>query len=187
VYTACARDTKILLLDSDDVGKFAAAAISSPEKFNGKEIDLGTELLTVAEIAEQVGNVAGLNIEVRYYDEEESLALIDKRAVVGHERMFNQMVDYIHITPAEYGIKMNLLFGVSSEREGSALYFLEFDKTLGLIAGQYMRLVSLLTGSYLPITIAGRLTLFFAINFSPTSPTQNALHKYAPPGINLDL
>ncbi|KAL1883352.1 hypothetical protein Daus18300_000410 [Diaporthe australafricana] len=50
--------------DSSDVGKYAAAALQDPTKFNGQEIDLGSELLTIEEVRDILVKVSGRQVGV---------------------------------------------------------------------------------------------------------------------------
>lgn len=77
--TAYKPSTAMTILDGDDVGKFAAAAIVEPSAFNMHEIDLGVESLTPAEIVRELSRVSGKDISLQFYDEEEveELALKD--------------------------------------------------------------------------------------------------------------
>ncbi|KAF9885561.1 hypothetical protein FE257_012767 [Aspergillus nanangensis] len=74
-------DSKMTILDPDDVGKFAAAAILEPVRFNGHEIDLGVESLTPAEIAKELSLASGKEITVKFMsrDEAERRAPTDPR------------------------------------------------------------------------------------------------------------
>ncbi|KAJ3541189.1 hypothetical protein NM208_g4722 [Fusarium decemcellulare] len=50
--------------DTYDLGKYAAAALRDPARFNGKEIDLGNELLTFEEVREVLVKVSGRDVRV---------------------------------------------------------------------------------------------------------------------------
>ncbi|KAI3395565.1 hypothetical protein diail_1076 [Diaporthe ilicicola] len=50
--------------DANDIGKYAAAAFQDPAKFNGQEIDLGNELLTIQEVRDILVRVSGRRVGV---------------------------------------------------------------------------------------------------------------------------
>ncbi|KAL4935644.1 hypothetical protein BDV06DRAFT_217277 [Aspergillus oleicola] len=76
--TAYKPGTAMTVVDSDDVGKFAAAAITEPLAFNTHEIDFGVESLTPAEIVQELGRVAGEDIGLQFYSEESAKNLAEK-------------------------------------------------------------------------------------------------------------
>lgn len=64
-------DTKLPYLDVSDVGIVVAAALSSPEDYSSKEIDVAYEALTIAELAVKIGKALRLEIKVHYLTDEE--------------------------------------------------------------------------------------------------------------------
>lgn len=54
--------TKQAFTDASDIGKYAAAALQDPAKFNGQEIDLGNELLTIEEVRDILSRVSGRKV-----------------------------------------------------------------------------------------------------------------------------
>ncbi|KAL2882630.1 hypothetical protein SGCOL_001832 [Colletotrichum sp. CLE4] len=50
--------------DANDVGKYAAAALQDPTKFNGEEINMGHELYTMEEVRDILVKVSGRNVGV---------------------------------------------------------------------------------------------------------------------------
>ncbi|KAL2844250.1 NAD(P)-binding protein [Aspergillus pseudodeflectus] len=101
--TAYKPDTAMTVLDHDDVGRFAAAAITEPAAFNRHEIDLGVESLTPAEIVRELSRVSGAEIGIEFYSEKEAkdLALGDLRIYaqlwaneVGYQVDFKELEKY---------------------------------------------------------------------------------------------
>lgn len=58
-------------LAEGDVGKFAFAALTEPEKFRGEEIELACESLTIAETLEKLRRVTGRDIKEKKLSAEE--------------------------------------------------------------------------------------------------------------------
>lgn len=109
--TAYKPSTAMTVLDPDDVGKFAGAAIMDPLAFNRHEIDLGVECLTISEIAKEMGQVSGKEIGLEFYSEEEAreIAVKDPRVraqlwanEVGYQVDFKQLAKY-PITLTRFG------------------------------------------------------------------------------------
>ena len=73
--TAYKPTTAMTVLDPEDLGKFACAAIVEPQAYNKHEIDLGAEALTPAEIVQKLSIASGKNIALQFYSEEEAISL----------------------------------------------------------------------------------------------------------------
>jgi len=63
---------RIAHLDPQDVGKFAAAALLEPEKYNRHEIDLGAENLTLEDVAKVLSDASGIKITAKFRSLEET-------------------------------------------------------------------------------------------------------------------
>ncbi|RYN62393.1 hypothetical protein AA0118_g5579 [Alternaria tenuissima] len=68
--------TKLDLIDTQDIAKFAAAAFEEPETLSGQEIPLASEKMTATELAEVLGTISGKVIEVHYISDEEVPELV---------------------------------------------------------------------------------------------------------------
>ena len=64
--------------DPIDLGKLAAAALLQPERFNGHEVELGYEALTLEEVAQVLSETTGVNVKAYYRDRKEAEAMKDK-------------------------------------------------------------------------------------------------------------
>ncbi|KAM0437834.1 hypothetical protein ACHAPT_002199 [Fusarium lateritium] len=101
--------SKVPYTDAHDLGKYAAAALQDPAKFEGKEIDLANELLTFEEVRDVLVGVSGREVRVVKRTTEE----LDKlgASVFGQKfHLFSNIVD-LSSTPGvakrvqeEYGI-----------------------------------------------------------------------------------
>ncbi|KAF5722453.1 NAD dependent epimerase dehydratase [Fusarium mundagurra] len=65
-------ETAMTVVDPNDVGKLAAAAITKPLAFNKHEIVLGVESLTPAQIVQELSRVSGVEIGLEFYGEQEA-------------------------------------------------------------------------------------------------------------------
>ena len=74
IITALLPETRMQLTCADDVGAFAAAAFADPARFNRKNIDLGTESLTMAEVAATLSRVLHKPVEAQSVSPEQAKA-----------------------------------------------------------------------------------------------------------------
>ncbi|KAI1451683.1 NAD dependent epimerase/dehydratase [Annulohypoxylon moriforme] len=69
--TAYDPKAKVGWIDASDVGKAVTKALSDPEKYSGKEIDLAAENLTIGELAEEIGKGLGKPVTLEPYTDDE--------------------------------------------------------------------------------------------------------------------
>lgn len=87
--TALHEDTRMDLIATDDVGKFAAAAFAEPDRFNKQEIGLAAESLTMSEVAQILSEVSGKPVPARALTEAEMLASGAAEALVSSQAWAN--------------------------------------------------------------------------------------------------
>ncbi len=87
--TALHEDTRMDLVATDDVGKFAAAAFAEPDHFNRQEIGLAAESLTMREVAQILSEVSGKSVPARALTETEMLASGASEALVSSQAWAN--------------------------------------------------------------------------------------------------
>ncbi|KAI0838297.1 NAD dependent epimerase/dehydratase [Hypoxylon sp. FL0890] len=73
--TAFSPEAKIGWIDASDVGKVVVKALSEPEKYSGREIDIAAESLTIGELGEKIGKAIGKPVIVEPYTEDEVAAM----------------------------------------------------------------------------------------------------------------
>lgn len=73
-----------------DVGKVAAKALLEPEKFNGHEIELGFENLTIEEIAAALSTASGREIKIRLRTLEEAAEVENLVVTQKFQRLANE-------------------------------------------------------------------------------------------------
>ncbi|KAI1140786.1 NAD dependent epimerase/dehydratase [Hypoxylon sp. FL0543] len=73
--TAFSPDAKIGWIDASDVGKVVVKALSEPEKYAGKEIDIAADSVTIGELAEKIGEAIGTPVTVEPYTDDELAAM----------------------------------------------------------------------------------------------------------------
>lgn len=67
-------ETRLSLVAVDDIGRAAAAAITAPERFDGVELELASDYLSMTEIASVMSRVLGTRLSAPDMTEEEALA-----------------------------------------------------------------------------------------------------------------
>ncbi|KAI0967141.1 NAD dependent epimerase/dehydratase [Xylaria arbuscula] len=88
--TALKPDTRTLLIDPDDLGRFVARALTEPERFRGSSIDIGSEALTPPQIVAALSKVSGREIKAEYLSDVEIKELIPKSHVISAQTFFNE-------------------------------------------------------------------------------------------------
>lgn len=64
-------DARMPQTDVSDIGRYAAAALQNPSKFNGVEVDLCAESLTIEEVRNILTRVSGRELEVKKWTRED--------------------------------------------------------------------------------------------------------------------
>ena len=64
-------DKTLQVISGHDIGAFAAAALNNPDKYQGEEIDIAAETLTMIDIAATLGRVVGHEVKYEQIPEEE--------------------------------------------------------------------------------------------------------------------
>jgi uncharacterized protein YbjT (DUF2867 family) len=67
-------ETRLSLVAAEDIGRAAAAAIAEPERFDRVELELASDYLSMAEIAEVLSRVLGTRLSAPDMTEEEAFA-----------------------------------------------------------------------------------------------------------------
>ena len=67
-------DTRLSLVAVEDIGQAAAAAITAPERFDGVELELASDYLSMTEIAETLSEALGTRLPAPNMTEQEALA-----------------------------------------------------------------------------------------------------------------
>ncbi|MET9971855.1 NmrA family NAD(P)-binding protein [Streptomyces sp. NPDC006356] len=67
-------ETRLSLAAVDDIGQAAAAAIAAPERFDGVELELASDYLSMTEIAEILSRALGTQLSAPDMTEEEAIA-----------------------------------------------------------------------------------------------------------------
>ncbi|MDO0930325.1 NmrA family NAD(P)-binding protein [Streptomyces sp. DG2A-72] len=74
LVTVLNPETRVSLVAVDDIGRAAAAALAAPEQFDGVELELASDYLSMTEIAEVLSRALGTQLSAPDMTEEEALA-----------------------------------------------------------------------------------------------------------------
>lgn len=80
-------ETRLSLAAVDDIGRAAAAAIAGPERFDGVELELASDYLSMTEIAEVLSRALGTQVSAPDMTEEEAFAAGMPAMGAAHEMM----------------------------------------------------------------------------------------------------
>lgn len=69
--TAFTRETVLPMVDPNDIGKFAAAAVMDPARFNGKEMQIASQMMDVEEVMRDLSHATGKTLSASFLPEEE--------------------------------------------------------------------------------------------------------------------
>ncbi|KAH7203293.1 hypothetical protein BKA60DRAFT_527243 [Fusarium oxysporum] len=83
--TALKPDTKLNLVDPQDIAKFAFAAFNEPERFNGEGIDLVSERLTAVQMMEILADATGRDMKAEFYTDEQVAQAMDTNPFIGSQ------------------------------------------------------------------------------------------------------
>lgn len=87
--SAMVEGTRLDLISAEDVGRFAAAAFADPARFDGQEIALAAEALTMAEVAEKLSKQSGQTVAARSLDPDQMVQLGANPGLVSSQEWAN--------------------------------------------------------------------------------------------------
>ncbi|KAK7697217.1 hypothetical protein SLS64_013774 [Diaporthe eres] len=106
--TALTPETPTMLISPDDVGRFAAAALTQPDSFHGHEIELGAEALKPPQIVAALSAALGRKIEAQYMPKDEVERLIPQSQIIAAQTYFNERSSQMDAVALQerWGIKL---------------------------------------------------------------------------------
>lgn len=69
--TAYLKDTVLPMVDPNDIGKFAAAAVLDPVKFDRKEIEIASQMMGIEAVVGEISKTIGRELQVSFLSEED--------------------------------------------------------------------------------------------------------------------
>ncbi|KAF4453169.1 NAD(P)H azoreductase [Fusarium austroafricanum] len=83
--TAMKPETKLNLIDTEDIARFAVAAMRDPERFHGHGIDLVGERLTAVQMMEVLSKAVGREMKAEFHSDEEVAKAIGTNPFIGSQ------------------------------------------------------------------------------------------------------
>ncbi|KAF5606430.1 NAD(P)H azoreductase [Fusarium subglutinans] len=83
--TALKHDTKLNLVDPQDIAKFTFSALNDPGRFNGEGIDLVSERLTAVQMMAILVDATGRDLKAEFYTDEQVAQAIDSNPFIGSQ------------------------------------------------------------------------------------------------------
>ncbi|KAJ9486741.1 hypothetical protein VN97_g6597 [Penicillium thymicola] len=99
--TAFAPDTLLPMVDPNDIGQFAAAAVFDPVKFNHQEIEIASELLGVDAIIQSLSRATGREMSVIYMSDEEISAQKATNPFIAGQLMARDLRSFVNLDEVE--------------------------------------------------------------------------------------
>ncbi|CAN8095997.1 unnamed protein product [Discula destructiva] len=93
--TVLEPESRLALVDPDDIGKLSAAVLQSPGQFHGRAIGLASELLTAQEVADALGAAMGKPIKAKFFTDAEADALGPGTIAANLHKSMRYMQDHL--------------------------------------------------------------------------------------------
>lgn len=100
-------DTVLPLVDPNDIGALATAAFENPKRYEGRILSIAGENVGISDVAKQLSEVAGKELEVVYRTKEETAKLSETNPMIAGQTMsigLDMLWDKQEVKG--YGIKM---------------------------------------------------------------------------------
>jgi uncharacterized protein YbjT (DUF2867 family) len=119
--TAWKPDTRLPLVDTEDIAKFAAAAFQDPGRFGGQKISIFGEVLCPGDLTKGLAAVTGKDLRSAYLTEEEIAAQRPTNPFIDGQLMMRTMIEHVETDdPASWGVPLTT-FDEFLQREKLAL------------------------------------------------------------------
>lgn len=117
--TAFTHDTVLPMVDPNDIGKFAAAAVLDSAKFNRMEIEIASEMMGVEEVMRHLSDATGKDMKVTFLSEKEIEDQISQNPLLGAQMVIRDLSLFVDLKKVKsWGLEL-----------GSFAQFLKREKT----------------------------------------------------------
>jgi len=114
-------DTRLPLVDHEDIAAFVLAAFQDPERFDGKTITLASEVVEFRKAVELIAGATGRDIRARYLSDEQAQAQIGTNPMLGSQITARRMADLVDMDDVRgWGVPLGT-FAAFLEREREAV------------------------------------------------------------------
>lgn len=102
------KETLIPMIDHDDIGKFGAAALLDPARYDQHAIGLASELLTVDQIVTELSKATSKKISAHYLSDEEFEVETAKNSPASWHRLLQDLAQFVDMEDLRtWGIPLN--------------------------------------------------------------------------------
>ena len=112
IVIAMHPDTKLAMVATQDIGKFAVAAFNNPDRFNGKSLELAGDQSTIPEVATALSRVSGRPVSAICLTPEEAIARGKHPVMVQHQAWANEVGYPVVLEEVkDYGVPLTSFVG----------------------------------------------------------------------------
>lgn len=105
--TAFTRDTVLPMVDPNDIGKFAAAAVLDSAKFNQMEIEIASEMMGVEEVMRHLSDATGKDMKVIFLSETEIEDQISQNPLLGAQMVIRDLSLFVDLEKVKsWGVEL---------------------------------------------------------------------------------
>lgn len=95
--TALLPETVLPMTDTETIGKFSCQVVLEPERFHGKIVTYADEMLTAAQIVEQLSQATGRELKVVHLTDEEADAQKGTNPFIGGQLAMRDMAQFVDL------------------------------------------------------------------------------------------
>ncbi|KAJ5669424.1 hypothetical protein N7462_010494 [Penicillium macrosclerotiorum] len=95
--TAFTRDTILPMVDPNDIGKFAAAAVFDPVGFDRTEIELISEMMSLDSVLQELSQVTGKKLQAVYLSDQEVKQQAPKNILLEAQLVMRDMSKFVDL------------------------------------------------------------------------------------------
>ncbi|KAJ5126024.1 hypothetical protein N7526_008201 [Penicillium atrosanguineum] len=105
--TAFAQDTVLPMVDPNDTGKFAAAAVLDPARFNQKEIEIASQMMGLEDVMRDLSEATGKDLKISFMSDEEAKEKAAQNPLLGAQLAIRDLSLFVDIEDTKsWGIEL---------------------------------------------------------------------------------
>ncbi|KAJ5168936.1 uncharacterized protein N7482_004530 [Penicillium canariense] len=93
--TAFTRETILPMVDPNDIGKFAAAVVLDPVKFNQKEIEIASQMMGIEAVMSDLSQAARKDLQVIFLSEQEIMEKVPQDLFIHGQLIMRDMAQFV--------------------------------------------------------------------------------------------
>jgi uncharacterized protein YbjT (DUF2867 family) len=105
--TAFTRETMLPMVDPNDIGKFAAAAVLNSAKFNQKEIEIASQMMGVEDVMRALSDATGKDMKVAFLSKDEIEEQASQNPFLGAQLVIRDLSLFVDLEDVKsWGIEL---------------------------------------------------------------------------------